>query len=176
MRRHAFVLTFVVAVLGLAAASAPAQGAPPPPGATPGAVGTSALTLAVIDPAVAPGYRLAVVELTWEPGAYATRHSHPTALVTCVQEGALGFLLHEGAATLTRAGTAATPEAAQPLAPDAEVVLGPRDCIAFDEFASHMEHTGWNAGDGPLVLWEARLLKVGEPFTTYVNEQGTPVP
>ena len=176
MRRQAFVLTFVVAVLGLVAAGALAQGGPPPPDATPGAVGTTALTLAAIDPAVAPGYRLAVVELTWEPGAYATRHSHPTALVTCVQEGALGFLLHEGAATLTRAGTAATPEAAEPLEPNAEVVLGPRDCVAFDEFAAHMEHTGWNAGDGELVLWEARLLDPAQPFTTYVDEMGTPVP
>ena len=175
MRRQAFVLTFVVAVLGLVAAGALAQGGPPPPDATPGAVGIGAAPLGGIDPVAAPGYRLQVVELTWEPGAYTTRHSHPTALVTCVREGALGFILHVGAATLTRGATAATPEAAEPLAPNTEVVLGPRDCIAFDEFASHMEHTGWNAGEGPLVLWEARLLKVGEPFTTYVNEQGTPV-
>ena len=175
MRRIPPLLALLVALLGLIAAGTLAQGGPPPPDATPGAVGISAVPLGGIDPVAAPGYRLQVVELTWEPGAYTTRHSHPTALVTCVQQGALGFLLHEGAATLTRAGTAATPEAAEPLAPDAGVVLGPRDCIAFDEFASHMEHTGWNAGDGPLVLWEARLLKVGEPFTTYVDEQGTPV-
>jgi hypothetical protein len=39
-----------------------------------------------------------------------------------------------------------------------------------------MEHTGWNAGDGELVLWEARLLDPAQPFTTYVDEMGTPVP
>jgi hypothetical protein len=47
---------------------------------------------------------------------------------------------------------------------------------AFDEFAAHMEHSGWNAGDGPLVLWEARLLDPEQPFTTYVDAMGTPVP
>jgi hypothetical protein len=59
---------------------------------------------------------------------------------------------------------------------ETEVILQPRDCITFDEFTSHMEHTGWNAGDGPLVLWEARLLDPDQPFTTYVNDLGTPVP
>jgi quercetin dioxygenase-like cupin family protein len=165
-----------VALLSLLAAGALAQGGPPPPDATPGAVGTSGVVLGGIDPAVAPGYRLAVVENTWAPGAYVTRHTHPTAIVVCVQEGALGFAIQAGAATLTRGETAGTPEAAETLELDAEVVLQPRDCVAFDHFAAHTEHIGWNAGEGPLVLWEARLLKVGEPFTTYVDEQGTPVP
>ena len=178
MRRQAFVLPIVVvavALLGPIAAGALAQGGPPPPDATPGAVGVSGVPLAAIDPVAAPGYRLQVVELTWAPGAYTTRHFHPTALVTCVQDGALGFVLHHGAATLTRGGTADAPGEPEPLELDAEVVLQPRDCIAFDEFAAHMEHTGWNAGEGPLVLWEARLLDPAQPFTTYVNELGTPV-
>ncbi len=175
MRRRAFVLPFVVAVLALVAAGALAQGGPPPPEATPGAVGVTAVPLGGLDPVAAPGHRLQVVELTWAPGAYTTRHFHPTALVTCVQEGALGFVLQHGAATLTRGGTADAPGKPEPLALDAEVVLQPRDCIAFDEFAAHMEHTGWNAGDGSLVLWEARLLDPDQPFTTNVNELGTPV-
>ena len=120
----------------------------------------------------APGYRLDVVELTWAPGAYATRHFHPTTLITCVQEGALGFVLQDGAATLTRGGTADAPGEPEPLALDTEVVLAPRDCITFDEFAVHMEHTGWNASDGMTVLWEARLLDPNQPFTTYVDETG----
>jgi hypothetical protein len=117
-----------------------------------------------------------VVELTWEPGAYATRHFHPTALITCVQQGALGFILQHGAATLTRGGTADAPGSPEPLALDTEVVLEPRDCISFDEFASHMEHTGWNASEGTTVLWEARLLDPDQPFTTYVDAMGTPLP
>ena len=176
MRRLAMVLTFALGFASLLAATALAQSGRPPADATPGAVGITGVPLGAIDPVAAPGYQLQVVELTWDPGAYATRHFHPTALITCVGGGALGFVLQHGAATLTRGGTADAPGEPEPIAIDTEVILEPRDCVAFDEFASHMEHTGWNAGDGPLVLWEARLLDPEQPFTTYVNEMGTPVP
>jgi predicted metal-dependent enzyme (double-stranded beta helix superfamily) len=174
MRRLAFVVSLTLAVISLLSLGVLAQERPAAD-ATPGAVGVSGVPLGAIDPAGAPGYRLQVVELTWAPGAYATRHFHPTALITCVQEGSLGFVLQHGAATLTRGGTADAPGEPEPLALDTEVILEPRDCIAFDEFASHMEHTGWNAGDTPLILWEARLLDPDQPFTTYVNDLGTPV-
>jgi hypothetical protein len=164
------VTVFGLVTLGTSAQERPAADA------TPGAVGVSGVPLGAIDPVAAPGYRLQVVELTWEPGAYATRHFHPTALITCVQQGSLGFVLQHGAATITRGGTADAPGEPEPLALETEVILEPRDCISFDEFASHMEHSGWNAGDGPLVLWEARLLDPDQPFTTYVNDLGTPVP
>jgi hypothetical protein len=176
MRRPAMILTLVLGLVGLLGASVLAQDGRPAADATPGAVGITGVPLGAVDPAAAPGYRLQVVELTWEPGADATRHFHPTALITCVEEGALGFILQHGAATLTRGGTADAPGEPEPLALDTEVILQPRDCVAFDEFASHMEHTGWNAGDSPLILWEARLLDPEQPFTTYVNEMGTPVP
>jgi hypothetical protein len=176
MRRPAMVLTLVVGFVGLLGATVLAQDGGPPVDATPGAVGLSGVPLGAIDPTVAPGYRLQVVELTWAPGAYVTRHFHPTALITCVEEGALSFVLQHGAPTITRGGTADAPGEPESLALDTEVTLQPRDCIAFDEFASHMEHIGWNAGDGPLILWEARLLDPDQPFTTYVNELGTPVP
>lgn len=177
MRRRLIVFAgCVVALLGLAGAGVLAKAGPPPPDAEPGAVGISGVPLGGVEPSVAAGYRLEVVELTWAPGAYATRHFHPTALVTCVQSGSLGFNLNAGSASVTRGGTADAPGKPETIALNTAVVLQPRDCITFDEFAVHMEHTGWNAGDGPLVLWEARLLKVGEPFTTYVDAQGTPVP
>ena len=175
MRRTSWSLGFVIIGLGLIEASAVAQSRPAAD-ATPGAVGISGVSIGMVEPVAAPGYRLEVVELTWEPGAYATRHSHPTALITCVQSGALGFVLDHGAATLTRGGTAEEPGSPEPLEIGTEVVLEPRDCIAFDEFAVHMEHTGWNASDGTTVLWEARMLDPEQPFTTYVNEMGTPVP
>lgn len=170
------LLVVVVTLLGLVTTGALAQSGPPPPDATPGAVGISGVPLGGIEPSAAPGYRLEVVELTWEPGAYATRHFHPTALITCVQEGALGFNLQHGTATLTRGGTADAPGSPEPLELNTEVVLEPRDCIAFDEFATHMEHTGWNASEGTTVLWETRLLDPNQPFTTYLDEMGTPVP
>ncbi len=168
----------VVAVaVGVAVATAVlAQGGPPPPGVSPDSVGVSGVPLGAIEPQAAPGHRLEVVELEWEPGAYAARHFHPTALITCVQEGALGFRLDAGAAFVTRGGTADAPGAPEALTPGVDVVLEPRDCITFDEFTSHMEHTGWNASDGTTILWEARLLDPAQPFTTYVDEAATPAP
>ena len=174
MLRPVLLLALTLALLVLMGATALAQERPPAD-ATPGAHGTVGVPLGSIDPSAAPGYTLQVVELTWEPGAYATRHFHPTALITCVQDGSLGFLLQAGAAWVTRGGTADAPGSPEPIALDSEVVLEPRDCITFDEFSSHVEHTGWNAGEGQLVLWEARLVDPSQPFTTYVNDLGTPV-
>src|SRR3954471_10110713 len=155
MKFRLIALAFlIVSLFGLQGPSALAQEGPPAE-ATPGAVGVSGVPLGAIDPAGAPGYRLQVVELTWAPGAYATRHFHPTALITCVQEGSLGFVLHHGAASLTRGGTADAPGEPEPLALETEIFLQPRDCITFDEFASHMEHTGWNAG--AIALADARV-------------------
>src|SRR5215210_7529749 len=105
MHRRLIALSLgFVTLLGLLGATALAQGRPPAD-ATPGAVGITGIPLGGLEPSAAPGYRLEVVELTWESGAYATRHVHPTALITCVQDGALGFTLHQGAASLIRGGT-----------------------------------------------------------------------
>ena len=125
MGRASFLVAFVAVVLNLVTAGAVAQSRPPAD-ATPGAVGISGVPLGAVEPVAAPGYRMEIVELTWEPGAYASRHFHPTALITCVQEGALGFVLQHGAATLTRGGTADAPGSPEVLELDAEVVLEPR--------------------------------------------------
>lgn len=176
--RSRLLLSLQVATVGfgLAAVAVLAQATPPAPGVSPSSAGVSGVPLGALEPQAAPGHRLEVVELTWAPGAYAARHSHPTALVTCVQEGALGFRLDAGAAMLVRGGTADAPGKPEPLTPGEEVELAPRDCITFDEFSAHMEHTGWNASEGTTVLWEARLLDPSQPFTTYVDEMGTPMP
>lgn len=142
-----------------------------PPDATPGAAGVNGVILGGVDPVIAPGYRLVLAELVLEPETFATEHFHPTAIVFCVQSGQLGFAIHHGGAWVTRDGS--EPEAIQV---DTNMSLQPRDCVAFDHFAAHMTHTGWNESDGPTVLWEARLFKTDEPFTVFVNEQGTPVP
>jgi quercetin dioxygenase-like cupin family protein len=174
--RSQVAVAAVVVLLGLVGVGAFARSAQPPPDATPGSVGFGRALLGEIDPAVAPGYRLAMHENTFAPGAYVTRHFHPTAIIVCVQSGALGFAIQAGAATVTRGGTEATPEATEPLAPGVEIVLEPRDCVAFDEYTAHTEHTGWNASDGTTVIWETRLLKIGEPYTTFVDAEGTPNP
>ncbi|MEJ7763253.1 MAG: hypothetical protein WKF80_10725 [Thermomicrobiales bacterium] len=180
LHRPAVIAVVCLSFFGLAMAGTLAgvlaQGGPPPPDAEPGAVGFQGRVLGAIDPAVAPGYRLVMAESVFEPDAYVTRHVHPTAIIVCVQSGALGFAIQEGAAMVTRGGTGATPETTEPLAIGTEVILEPRDCVSFDEFTTHTTHTGWNASDEPTVLWEARLLKADEPFTTFVDDRGTPVP
>ena len=177
MRRTSGLVTLaVVVVAGFVSASAFARVAQPPPDATPGAVGVAGALLGGLDPAAAPGYRLELVETVWEPGAYVTMHTHPTAIVVCVQSGALGFAIQHGAATVTRGGSGEAPETTEPLELNTEVVLEPRDCVAFDHFAVHTVHTAWNASDGPTVLWEADLFAPDQPFTTFVDEHGTPIP
>ena len=153
-------------------ASALAQSGPPPPDATPGAVGFQGGILGGVDPAVTPGYRLAMAESVFEPGAYVPQHTYPTAIVLCVQSRALGFAIQQGTASITRGGG----EEAETLELDTAIVLEPRDCVSFDHFAVHTAHTGWNVSDEQTVLWEARVLKTDEPFTVFLNDQGTPVP
>lgn len=166
----------LVELLALGLAGVLAKGGPPPADATPGARGIGGAMLGAVEPTAAPGYRLQMTELVWAPGAYATSHSHPLAQVACVQSGALGMSIQQGATTVLRGGAGPTPESAETLPLDTEVVLGPRDCVAYDDFAAHTVHTAWNASDETTILWMADLVKIGEPYTTYVNAEGTPVP
>lgn len=166
----------ILALLGLGLTGALAQNGPPPANATPGASGIRGAVLGAIEPVAAPGYRLQMTELVWAPGAYATSHTHPLAQVACVQSGALGMTMQLGAATVLRGGAGPTPESMEPFPLNTEVILGPRDCVAYDDFATHTIHTAWNASEGTTILWMADLPRIGAPYTTYVNAQGTPVP
>lgn len=134
---------------------------------TPGEAGISNAVLGAVLPVAAPGYRLQMTELVWEPRAYSTSHSHPLAQVACVMEGKLGMTLQEGAATLTRGGAGPTPASTEPLVLNQEVELGPRDCVSYDEYAVHTVHTVWNASKGTTRMWMADLVKIGEPYITY---------
>ena len=165
-----------IAIVGIIAVGASAQGTTIPADATPGDVGISGAVLGAFAPVAAPGYRLQMTELVWEPGAYSTSHSHPLAQVACVLEGSLGMSLQEGAATLTRGGAGSTPDSSEPVPLNQEIVLGPRDCVSYDEYAKHTVHTVWNASKGTTRMWMADLVKNGEPYITYVNVEGTPVP
>lgn len=170
------LMTSLLAMLGLVAVGVHAQSPPIPADATPGDVGVSGAVLGAVAPVAAPGYRLQMTELVWEPDAYSTSHSHPLAQVACVLEGALGMSLLQGAATLTRGGTGATPESVEPVVLNQEIILGPRDCVSYDENATHTVHTVWNASEGTTRMWMADLVRIGEPYTTYVNAEGTPIP
>ena len=108
-----------------------------------------------------------MTQLVWEPGAVAIAHSHPIAQVACVQSGSLGMTLEKGAATVTRGGSGTGPASIEPMPLNTPVVIGPRDCIAYDEFAEHTVHTVWNASSGTTVLWMSDLVKKGEPYTEF---------
>jgi hypothetical protein len=142
----------------------------------PGESGISNAVLGAVLPVAAPGYRLQMTELVWEPNAYSTSHSHPLAQVACVMEGQLAMTLQEGAATLTRGGTGSTPVSTEPVPLNQEIVLGPRDCVSYDEYAVHTVHTVWNAKKGTTRMWMADLVKIGEPYITYEPAESTPIP
>lgn len=44
---------------------------------------------------------------------------------------------------------------------DTEVILEPRDCVAYDEFAAHTVHTVWNASEEDSILGTADLVSSG---------------
>ena len=77
---------------------------------------------------------------------------------------------------LRRDATEAMPEVTAPLALGVEAVPDRRHCLTVDQFTTHTEHSGWIASDGTTVVWETRLLKIGEPYTTFLDAEGTPVP
>jgi mannose-6-phosphate isomerase-like protein (cupin superfamily) len=176
MRRLA-VSVLLVALVGLILAgpralSGVAQEASPMAGmsATPaGAVGLTSRVLARIEPATAAGQELQLVRVEVAPDAMVAAHSHPGTIALCLEFGSVVFGVVEGTATVTRAATAATPEAAEQLAA-AETVLEPGDCLTFD--AAQTIHTLHNPG-GPAVLWQAQLYAIGQPPTTFI---GTPTP
>ena len=134
-----------------------------------GAVGLTSRVLARIEPATAPGQQLQLARVDVASGATVAPHTHPGTIALCLESGSFNFGIVEGVATVTRAATAATPEAAEQLA-DAETVLEPGDCVTFD--ASQTVHTLHNTG-GPAVIWQAHLYALGEPATTFL---GTPTP
>ena len=134
-----------------------------------GAVGLTSRVLARIEPATAPGQELQLARVDVAPGATVAPHTHPGTIALCLESGSFNFGIVEGVATVTRAATAATPEAAEQLA-GAETVLEPGDCVTFD--ASQTVHTLHNTG-GPAVIWQAHLYALGESPTTFL---GTPTP
>lgn len=141
-----------------------------------GAVGVTGLVLGAIEPASLDGYELQLFRSEWEPGSSISGHTHPGALVSCVESGVLTFEIQEGAATVIRAHGAGTPAPTETMSVGTPITYGPGDCVAFDQDAVTTSHTAWNADSEPVVLWEAHLYKVGEPASTFVDEQGTPVP
>jgi hypothetical protein len=135
-----------------------------------GAVGLNAVVLAGIAPATAPGQELQLVRVEVAEGATVAAHTHPGAVVVCLESGSVLFGVVDGAVTMTHAATAATPEAAMQLAAHTETALQPGDCLTFD--ATKTVHTLRNTGR-PAVIWQAQLYAQGQKPTTFL---ATPAP
>ncbi len=135
-----------------------------------GSVGLKSVVLARVAPAAASGQELQLVRVEVAPGATVAPHTHPGTIVLCLESGSPVFGVVEGTVTLTHAATAATPEAAEPLAAGTETQLLPGDCLTFD--ATQTVHTLRNPA-GPAVIWQAHLYALGEPATTFL---ATPTP
>jgi mannose-6-phosphate isomerase-like protein (cupin superfamily) len=172
--RHLAISVLFVGLVGLAVAGVRplnglAQEASPMADMPAGAVGLTPKVLARVEPATASGQELQLVRVEVAPGATVAPHTHPGTIALCLESGSFDFGIVEGMATVTRADSAATPEAAEQLA-DAETKLEPGDCVTFD--ASTTVHTLHNSG-GPAVIWQAHLYALGDPATTFL---GTPTP
>jgi hypothetical protein len=141
-----------------------------------GATGVTAAVLGVIQPAAAPGYDLQLFRSEWAPGSSISLHTHPGALVSCIESGSVSFAIQSGMASVVRAHGPQTPAAAETISPNQPITYGPGDCVTFDQDAANTAHIAWNDGTEPAVIWEAHLYKTGAKASTFTNEQGTPAP
>ena len=121
----------------------------------------------------APGLGLGQARVTFAPGFAEThRHVHPFDYVVVVESGSLAFTIEAGTLLLTRAGAAATPTAAEAVAPGTEVTVGPGDSFAGNrDVVWALERV---VGDEPFVARVAFLGAPDAPFATYLD--GTPTP
>lgn len=133
-----------------------------------GNFGLTSVVLAQMSPPVAPDHLLQLVRVEVATGATVSAHTHPGAIVLCVESGSPTFGVVHGTVTMTQAATAATPDAAVELTAGSETVLQAGDCLTFD--ATQTAHTLVNPGE-PAVIWQAHLYAAGEKPTTFL---GTP--
>lgn len=148
------------------ASAAVAQDASPAASPT-GAVGVTTQLMGSGQPSAAPGLELSLRRITLAPGGHVPPHSHPGALVIFVEEGTWGYTALGGTTQLTRAGAEGTPAPAEAMPVGTEVILHPGDWI----FTEDPQDDVRNAGEDDVVLLVAGLTPVGEPFTTFLEEQ-----
>ncbi len=128
--------------------------------------GVTVVALGAVQPAVAPGETLQLLQLTLQPGVTIAMHHHPGPVIITVASGQFTTSFAQSSATITRAG------ATEPEAVDSgeEYVLNPGDTVAYD--ADTMGHVMKNAGTEPLVLVASVLFEDGQPG--FIFEEATP--
>jgi quercetin dioxygenase-like cupin family protein len=161
-RRYLLIASlFLMGLLTMPALGANAQADP--------MAGVTVVGLGAVQPAVAPGETLQLLQLTLDPGVTIAMHHHPGPVIITVVSGQFTTSFAESSAVITRAGAAAdaTPEAVDS---GEEYVLNPGDTVAYD--ANTMGHVMKNAGTEPLVLMASVLFETGQPG--FIFEAGTP--
>ena len=158
----AFVLLGLVVTLGLLTMpSVPAAQEGTPSGE---AAPVTLETLGSVPATDAPGMLLVSLRLTLGAGAVVPAHYHPGQLVVTVESGTLGYtILGEGQSLRAGAGT---PTAAEVIAPDTEVTLGPGEWFVYEAYVVHMDR---NPGNEPAVILISGLVAADEPFLIPVD-------
>jgi hypothetical protein len=170
MRR--ILLTFVLlsSVVGLGLLTG--QGVPAAQEASPaGEAAPATLEMLASTPATdAPGMLQVLARVTLAPGAVVPAHVHPGQLLVTVESGTLGYtILGEGQSLRAGAGT---PTAAEVIAPDTEVTLGPGEWFVYEAYVVHMDS---NPGNEPAVILISGLVAADEPFLQPVDmDMATP--
>lgn len=132
------------------------EAATPAPG-----TGVTTEVLGSGQPDAATGLALALLRITFEPGAVAAPHTHPGATVFYIESGELTFALLDGVATLTPAGgTPDAPSATEELTAGSEVILTAGDSVFYQGDAVLDER---NDGDEPVVILASNLRGIDEP-------------
>jgi quercetin dioxygenase-like cupin family protein len=118
----------------------------------------------------APGMLQVLARVTLAPGAVVPAHIHPGQLLVSVASGTLGYtILGEGQSLRAAAGT---PTAAEVIAPDTEVTLGPGEWFVYEAGTVHMDR---NPGNEPAVVLISGLVAADQPFLIPVDmDMATP--
>jgi len=128
--------------------------------------GASIVGLGAVQPAVAPGETLQLLQLTLQPGTTLTMHHHPGPVIISVVSGQFTTSFAQSSATITRAGATES----EAVDSGEEYVLNPGDTVSYD--ADTMGHVMKNEGSDPLVLIASVLFEDGQPG--FIFEDGTP--
>ncbi len=157
-----------VVLLGLLlAASVAAQSPAASPAASAAAPAISAQFLGGGEPAIAPAYELTLRRITLPPGTGIVPHTHPGALVIYIESGIWNYTSLSGTGRVTRATQpGASPAPAEDLAVNVELVLTAGDVLYVEDPGDTVS----NMGDEDVVLLVAGLTRVGEKFTTLIQD------
>ena len=113
----------------------------------------------VAGPTGAPNRTLGLSRVIVMPGAVLARHHHPGSQLGYVAEGVLTYTVESGRARLLE-GPGDDPEVIEVVEPGETVKVRPGQWLQEEQGEVHHAR---NAGDVPIVIYIATLLKTGKP-------------